>query len=403
MTAAVLRCSDTAGEPSGDLCAARKLPTAGAERVVVSCRLGATRRDSLVAAARRSGLHPSGVRVVAGDSPDQEILIEAALAEVSHADLNEPVYERSRTGPGPVSRRSLLGLDRRPRQAVAFHRGDRCDGRCRAWISACPSGALKFAVKGGTVVDPSSCTGCGACLSAGCLSLNGVTVAGLEAAARILAGAARDRGSGITLVCRDAEFCKTDDDWLPLVVPSLHMVTSGWIQSFRQARIPLAAVGCPDCGGRTAELADLVNYPVLGEWEDDLNLRHPLAGEVSVDAAACSGCGACARECPSGALGTTGPQLDFDAADCTACGLCVSSCPERAIVVRRGATMAGRRVLASVDLPPLCRSCGRPLAGGIPLAMIAARLADSHPQLARQLQEAAVCRDCVLRESQWIA
>ncbi|MBQ8092276.1 MAG: electron transfer flavoprotein subunit alpha [Clostridia bacterium] len=45
----------------------------------------------------------------------------------------------------------------------------------------------------------------------------------------------------------------------------------------------------------------------------------------------CTGCGACVKACPFGAIDMTGAHPEMNAA-CCVCGLCVKACPEQAIV-----------------------------------------------------------------------
>jgi len=57
-----------------------------------------------------------------------------------------------------------------------------------------------------------------------------------------------------------------------------------------------------------------------------------------VDAARCTGCGACAQErCPTGALEIHAETAVLRAGRCIGCGLCVSGCPEKAIRLFRRA------------------------------------------------------------------
>lgn len=52
---------------------------------------------------------------------------------------------------------------------------------------------------------------------------------------------------------------------------------------------------------------------------------------ISVDAAACVGCGACVRRCPMDALSLKGKRAEAAAERCIGCGLCLSVCPTRAL------------------------------------------------------------------------
>ncbi len=67
-----------------------------------------------------------------------------------------------------------------------------------------------------------------------------------------------------------------------------------------------------------------------------------LFGAVSIDPAACNGCGMCATFCPTGALrrvdgpdGKTLSALEFLASDCVGCGLCADVCWKDALDLSR--------------------------------------------------------------------
>jgi len=64
-------------------------------------------------------------------------------------------------------------------------------------------------------------------------------------------------------------------------------------------------------------------------------------GKVSLDDTKCTGCGLCARECPTGALTiSSGEKSDtfrllFTHGVCVACGRCAEICPEKCLQVER--------------------------------------------------------------------
>ncbi|MCY6957100.1 MULTISPECIES: DUF362 domain-containing protein [Clostridium] len=47
---------------------------------------------------------------------------------------------------------------------------------------------------------------------------------------------------------------------------------------------------------------------------------------------ACVSCGACASECPVGAINQGDAQFEIDANSCIDCGSCANACPTGAIV-----------------------------------------------------------------------
>ncbi|MGO8874792.1 MAG: 4Fe-4S binding protein [Acidimicrobiales bacterium] len=353
----------------------------GGRRVAVGCRQLGTRRGEIIAHLRRAGLHPAGVQLVdlmpaatsqAAVVTEQSIAhMDAALARLAAADLEEPVRERLAPRSVDVSRRSLFRPGEMARRPVAAVRATRCpsDSRCTACLTACPHGALHL-VEGGLSVDPSACTGCGACLSAcpsGAISLNGTSIGQLEAAASALATAALRLGTrvvdGVAIVCREATAdVAPGGRWLPLEVPSLEMVSAGWALQLLSAGVAVTHVGCGEeaCARREDELTDLctrlieaaapqLGGLVAGPVGDgvpaiDAPWRPPADRAIAVvlrePAASVQALSAIISSAP--ALGTGRPwsvgspasplgEIAIEAAGCSACGCCVLACPTGAL------------------------------------------------------------------------
>ena len=446
----------------------------GARRVVVGCCEAATRRQRLLGALRSGSAHPAGVQVVdlmpgrrasPEDIAEQSVArLRAALARVSCADLDAPVREGAPAlGSVLVSRRDLFGLRYLARRPVAAWAMERCGGQgpSRPCVAACPHGAL--CLDGSAIlVDPAACTGCGTCVrvcGSGAMALSGASVGELEAAALVVLDEARRLRLGVAVACSAAGAeLAVGGEWLPLEVPSLEMVTAGWVLELVAAGVSVTLIACEDgaCASRGRDLMGFCGT-LLGEAAPQqrsllvrpgarpagpapggdgeggpgvVELREPRAtvaaltalapggggawrlesplaplGEVSVDRARCSGCGCCATACPTGALGANPGEdgalsLTFAASQCHGCGACVGSCPEGAVSLRRAVSssslVAGLRVLVEVAGPGCCAVCGKPLAGRLVAQAVAARLATSHPEIAGRLKAADRCADCLL-------
>jgi len=261
--------------------------------------------------------------------------------------------------------------------------------------------------------------------------------------------------TGIAVVCQDSAAAPlVGEPWLPLRVPSLEMVSAGWMLQLARAGADVRAVGCEEPASRErgdtlerfvaqldAALAPLGPIDVAGSsnrWSrapqpdspvERIELGEPEAtaqalrargaletdsgpwraggpgcplGVIEIDAAGCSACGACILSCPTGALqserlGSHQAGVSFDPNLCTACGACERLCPESVVTLRHeadgAALAAGRRVVATVAMAT-CSACGGPLLAGLSPAVMQGRLGESHPAVSGVTT--GVCADCRL-------
>ncbi len=405
--------------PAGFTSAVRALE---ARRVTIGCRDSAARHDEIVAQLRKAGIHRSGIRVVdlrpaeqsdplhvAGQSAAR---ILAAIARVSHADLDAPVHECPVGAAGPVSRRNLLHVGSLSHRPVACWIDGRCDGSgCRrACVAACPHGALRL-TGSGVAVDPAACTGCGACLGtcrSDAMTLSGWSIRETEAAASVLIAEARRLGPasvrGVAIVCaRAVASVPVGGNWLPLEVASLEMASAGWPLQILSAGVAVAIIGCDDdaCARHGRELdslcAALAGSAAPGWrrlngrfacWEPasssrsdrkaagpaaPLELREPaataaalsaLVSRASEPATQTPGAAVASTSLPAGAdrskqwriesLAAPIGEITVDAARCSACGSCAHACPTGALK----ATYRDQPALVlSVDASE-CFACG---------------------------------------------
>ena len=319
-------------------------------------------------------------------------------------------------------------------------------------MSACPHGALRRE-SGRVIVDAVACTGCGVCVTAcrsGAFSLPGAGLEELAVAAGVLVEYLRgaERGGGIAIACQtSSEAPMLGREWLTLRVPSVQMVTAGWLLQLVAAKTRVLVVACDDseCAKRAEILESFVRSLLadlarpdrgaagpgykgrVGPTRLELQLREPEAttlaldglgalepdfvswrvegpgsplGLVRVDTSACTACGACAVACPTKALTferdeAGSASLDFDPALCTACAACVVTCPESAVAVDAvldGRALSSGRHSVVTRLAARCHSCGEVLDD--PVAPVSLALGASHPFLARETTR--LCANCRL-------
>jgi ferredoxin len=399
----------------GSKALADALSELGPRRVAVGCRAATQRRGELLAGLRRAGVAATGADIVdlqLADAVVGQVVVEqsvallgAAVVRVAHVGLDAPGQERTSLSVPGVSRRSLFRAFDLARRPVAVWRRERCSGglACSACLSCCPRGAL-LEKQGRVVVDGDRCTGCGACVLAcrnGAFALPGAFVEDLSAAAGVLVRSIKSGvpAIGIAITCQHSTSGpRVGEQWLVLRVPSLEMVTAGWMLQLVNAGVAvrLAACDAKECGDRAADLERFVRDlgAVLGlssgasafsevsavrdrvagaaaavgpNGDVRIELREPEAtmqilsalaafdpgrstwraqgrgcpfGSVKIDSVACSLCEVCVATCPTGALSSERDEsglvsLNLDPGRCTACGACLDTCPEGAVTLER--------------------------------------------------------------------
>lgn len=274
---------------------------------------------------------------------------------------------------------------------------------CSACAAACPHAALT-AEDDGLCVEPAACTGCGACLSAcpqGAVTLDGWTeievhpagasptvalicprrsagfgpclqALGREALARLWLGGIRQiltltgscsdcpDGKGLAIDARIAEMNTllgtrglphlrvAPAQSVPPTMPRLMARRAG--NGGRRAFLGLGSWPARTDGPRARALARL-------QARGDTSAAR-LAFAPRIDAQTCTGCDACLRICPEGALTMIKDDrgnLAYGAvsSNCTGCGLCMDICGTDAISLDRLAPTAPTVALTAFR----CRSC----------------------------------------------
>ncbi|MBI2324231.1 MAG: 4Fe-4S binding protein [Chloroflexi bacterium] len=424
-------------------------------------------RGALQTAVRRAGLDPLGVPVVslrarcAPHPPDvavarAETILAGAVARARAFRGSRPEQVRAR--PTRLrSRRSLLlaDVEYEPVAAVARARCAAMAG-CALCVPICPAGAL-VRDDGHVSLDRSRCDGCGACVAAcprEAIEIPAYRDEELWAEiGALLAGADGALGSrGIAFFCRHVELSGEAPGWLPVVLPSLRLLTPVWIvrcldaganavavleceicvnESLRAGvawcGALLGAIGADPYRARLVGPSGLAAPPppagsvhrseptFLGEAaavlslvdaerpSDGAELTHPGSpfGRVSVGVERCTLCGACAKACPTGALALletpSERALTFDHACCVACGSCERTCPEGRGVVGVVRSTSPKLLRAGPvalvrDEQARCVRCGAPIAPGTMLGRVAALLGKEHAALMPTLMRC--CSTC---------
>jgi len=403
--------------------AAAALRNAGASRVVLTIH-GRPAGAELLAALRRAGAEPFGIETVAVDGRRQEesaVLVAAACAKLDALPPDE--RGRPRINAGAVSRRSLFSPGGMLTQApVAVLDESACVGvaRCGLCVERCPEDAIATSSPR-PWIDPRACTACGLCVPScptGALRLAGAATAQTEAQLdELVKGVA-----GIVLACRAAA-ATAPPGWGLVELPTLALVTPGWILQLRARGMDVRTQPCHDARcAAGAEAADSFAQVVAGDVAGQtgrVHLTEPQATAevvrrlgragvlesdaspldlVMLDAARCTLCGACATACPTDALRfDESPEettIALTPGSCVACGRCASACPEDAVAVRPGLDFARLR-RDSVELAwaprETCSACGRLL----PPRPMRRRLREMLPELADA--PLGLCATCARR------
>lgn len=250
-------------------------------------------RHALEAQARRLGLDPFAIEVVALGAycalayPRAEanlkatLLLEAAVAKARASRASRPEHAKPLLSwDQQLSRRSLFTLPPIRYEVVPSIREAACAAGqgCRVCTQVCPHGALRPSDQGRMTLTKAPCTGCGACVSAcprEAFDFPGASLPQIEAQIAVLldlSPRALDP-RGILFVCpkgapalqglaRQGLSCPAG--WLPVEVPCLGMVTPAWV--LECLNHGAAAVGLLPCRpeecrfGQREVLAGRVDY-----------------------------------------------------------------------------------------------------------------------------------------------
>lgn len=137
-----------------------------------------------------------------------------------------------------------------------------------------------------------------------------------------------------------------------------------------------AVFQCASLSGPLATARALQNLSEEFGASETFSLAHPYSplGIVEIEADKCTGCGACAQACPTGALAFEREEsvvrLTFDPALCVGCGQCSGWCPERIMrvdTVTDLQRLRGGRASLYEDGAIPCEICGTLI---VPAAMM---------------------------------
>ncbi len=412
---------DLCHSPAG---AAQALSGLGASRVVLGLCDETSVPSALRGALHRAGAGRFGIETVALAGTDRpDALLAAAAARLEGLSADEP--GRPMLAANPLTRQSLFRpstvIDYEP---IAVLDKALCLGndRCGVCADACPTDAIGRC-GGYPQVNASACGACAECIRScptGALHLSGAAPSQVTAQLERLL----EFADGVVLACARAEATVAPPGWALVTLPSLALVTPGWILQIRTRgrEVRLAGCGGPCCS-RAAAVEQFAQR-LLAEPQrpmTPLQLREPAAtiealagvetqpaiadeesplGLLTLATERCTLCGACATSCPTSALqldeGEQGTTLFFAHSACTGCKRCVAVCPEDALAVTRAfdPALIERGSVALLAAPQeACSVCGTPL----PPAPLRRRLGELLGDVRES--ELSTCAACARRAS----
>jgi len=321
---------------------------------------------------------------------------------------------------------------------------------CRACVDVCPQDAYHWSA-GRISYDKDACIPCGRCITScptDAIVNPAATSEMIDAQVRAVI-AASGRSTGIRFVCARGSV-DAQAGWVDISVPCASMVPASWLLACRllgatcARAVPCGDSGCPiegdsivteandiaravltqtgfeaamvagDAQNERAELADtnlfesgnaaelMLMLTVATGVEFAVESETAQFGIVSINEAACTLCGQCAKICPTNALRESYADevisVSFDAKACVNCVQCVGECPE----IERGAiSVLGRidtrhltagRVTLNEGTISSCEVCGNAIAPAKMMNRIGDLLGEEFKDTMKTLENR--CLDC---------